>query len=162
MSNISIRTIEPRDNPAIASIIRNALTEFGGNRPGTVFYDETTDRLFELFKKPRSIYYIVEEADKILGGAGIYPTDGLPDDTAELVKIYLSADARGKGLGKLLISKTLEFARGNGYKHVYLESLPELKKAVGIYEKFGFRHLNGPLGNSGHFGCDILMIKDLM
>jgi putative acetyltransferase len=161
VSNILIRTIEPRDNATIAGIIRNALTEFGGNKPGTVFTDPTTDHLYELFQVPRSVYYIAEEDDMVLGGAGIYPTQDLPDNTAELVKMYLSPEARGKGLGKLLIERSLDYARQQGYKQVYLESLPELKKAVGIYEKFGFRHLKGPLGNSGHYGCDIWMIKDL-
>jgi|GEM_PF-5211070 len=37
MHGIVIRTIELWDNAAIASIIRAALTEFGANKPGTVF-----------------------------------------------------------------------------------------------------------------------------
>ena len=46
----SIRLIEPRDNLALAAVIRAALTEFGANKPGTVYYDPTTDQLFELFQ----------------------------------------------------------------------------------------------------------------
>jgi putative acetyltransferase len=48
-----------------------------------------------------------------------------------------------------------------GYTQVYLETMPELKKAVRVYEKFGFTYLTGPMGNSGHNGCDIWMIKTL-
>jgi putative acetyltransferase len=44
---------------------------------------------------------------------------------------------------------------------MYLETLPELHQAVKVYEKFGFRYLKGPLGNTGHFGCDLWMLKDL-
>lgn len=47
---ITIRPIEPQDNAALAEIIRAALTEFGANKPGTVYFDPTTDALFELFR----------------------------------------------------------------------------------------------------------------
>ncbi len=30
--------------------------------------------------------------------------------------------------------------------------MPELRKAMSVYEKFGFKYLDGPLGNTGHFG----------
>jgi putative acetyltransferase len=39
--------------------------------------------------------------------------------------------------------------------------MPELAKAVSIYEKVGFKSLESPLGNSGHCGCDIWMLKAL-
>ena len=39
--------------------------------------------------------------------------------------------------------------------------MPELKLALRIYEKFGFEYLSAPIGNSGHFGCDLWMIKKL-
>jgi putative acetyltransferase len=59
MSNsIIIRNIELKDNEAIAKVIRAALTEFGANKPGTVYYDNTTDHLFELFQTNGSIYFI--------------------------------------------------------------------------------------------------------
>jgi putative acetyltransferase len=38
--------------------------------------------------------------------------------------------------------------------------MPELTKALGIYEKFGFKYLNGPMGNTGHFGCDKWMLLE--
>ena len=75
--------------------------------------------------------------------------------------MYLRPEARAKGLGKLLIEKCLEFAKGVGYFQVYIETMPELRKAIGIYEKSGFEHLKGPLGNTGHFGCDVWMLKPL-
>jgi putative acetyltransferase len=159
--NIEIRTIKRSDNKAVAALIRDTLTEFGANRPGTVYFDPSTDNLFDLFQNPRSIYYVVLNHNNIIGAAGIYPSDGLPEDTCELVKMYLRPEARGKGLGKSLIEKCIDFAKQTGYKKVYLETLPELKKAIHVYEKFDFNYLPGPLGNTGHFGCDVWMIKEL-
>lgn len=158
--NISIRPIEPKDNQTIAKIIRTALEEFGANKPGTVYYDASTDDLYSLFNNQSgATYFVAEENGLLLGGAGIFPTEGLPDGVCELVKMYLSKDARGKGLGKKMISHVMEWAKENGYHTVYLETMPELSKAVKVYEQFGFTYLDGPMGNSGHCGCDLWMSK---
>jgi putative acetyltransferase len=87
MSTVTIRNIQPGDNAALAVIIRNSLAEFGANKPGTVFFDPTTDALYELFQTPGSVYFIAEEEGKLLGGGGIFPTEGLPAKTCELVKM---------------------------------------------------------------------------
>src|SRR5580765_6125060 len=125
--NISIRPIQPGDNPALAKIVRDTLVEFGANHPGTVYYDPTTDALFELFQRNGARYFVGEIDDKIVGGAGIFPSDGLPAGVCELVKMYLLPEARGVRLGKTLIEKSLQFAKENKYEQVYLESMPELK-----------------------------------
>jgi putative acetyltransferase len=160
-SNVTIRTIQEADNASLAKIIRDTLKEFNANKPNTVYYDETTDHLFEVFKTARSIYYVAESEGKIIGGSGVYPTANLPEGTCELVKLYLSPAARGKGIGKLLLEKSIDAAKQFGYKKMYLETMPELIIAIPMYEKFGFTYLKGAMGNSGHTGCDIWMIKDL-
>ena len=161
-TTIQIRPIEPNDNIDLAKVIRGALEEFGANKPGTVYFDPTTDALFELFNNtPGSYYYVAVINDVLVGGAGIFPTENLPNGTCELVKLYLHKDARGTGLGKKLLNKAMDWAKEYGYKQVYLESMPELSKAVTIYENVGFERINQPLGNSGHCGCDIWMVKSL-
>ena len=159
--DIQISRIQPSHNQALATIVRNALAEFGANRPGTVYFDPSTDSLFEVFQAPHSIYYVAIDKEKLVGGAGIFPSNGLPKDVCELVKMYLVPEARGIGVGRLLIEKCLAFAKEAGYKRVYLETLPELKKAIGVYEKFNFTYLPAPMGNTGHFGCDVWMITEL-
>lgn len=158
---MNYRPIEPSDNQALARLIRSVFEEFGIARPGTVYTDPTTDQFFELFQQPGSAYWVVEAQDELLGGCGIFPTEGLPKGCAELVKLYLKPAARGKGVGKALMDRCFETAKALGYTQVYLETLPELGKAVGMYEKAGFYYLDAPLGQSGHFGCDIWMLKDL-
>jgi putative acetyltransferase len=161
MPNIFLRPIQPADDPIIATIIRNTLAEFGANHPGTVYFDDSTDHLSDIFKTAGSSYTIVELNEEIVGGAGIYPSDGLGNGVVELVKMYLLPQARNLGIGQRLIEAECQKARELGYSKVYIETMPELKKAVSLYERHGFNYLNGPLGNTGHFGCDIWMLKDL-
>ena len=161
MPGIKLRTIQKEDNVQLAQIIRDTLTEFKANKPGTVYYDETTDQLFELFQKPGSIYFVALMDDELVGGGGIYPSDGLPNGTCELVKMYLLPEARGIGLGKRIIEECLAFAKENGYSQVYIESMPELENALKVYEKFGFKYISAPLGNTGHHGCEKWMLLSL-
>ena len=159
MDDISIRLIEQADNTALAMIIRNALTEFNANKPGTVYFDDSTDHLYELFQQQQGVYHVAVFNELVVGGAGIIHTTGVAADTCELVKLYLSPEVRGKGIGKALMERCIDAAKKAGYKKVYLETMPELIAAIPMYEQFGFTYLSGPLGNSGHTGCDIWMIK---
>lgn len=156
-----LRKIITEDNAALAIIIRTSLKEFNANKPGTVYFDETTDHLSDVFKTKRSAYYVIEKDGKIAGGGGFYPTDGLPANTCELVKMYLAKEYRGKGWGNILLKKCMDEARKQGYQKMYLESMPELVNAIAMYEKNGFTHISQPMGNSGHTGCEVWMMKDL-
>jgi putative acetyltransferase len=156
-----LRPIQPEDNAAIAAIIRQALAEFGANKPGTVYYDETTDHLYELFRQTGSAYFMAEQQGRLIGGGGIFLSAGLPQGTCELVKMYLKKEARGKGIGRMLIQQCMQTAKEKGYTAMYIETMPELRPALGMYEKCGFHYLTGPLGNTGHFGCDVWMLKQL-
>jgi len=158
---ITYRYIGENDNKELAALIRQVFREFGIDRPGTVYFDPTTDDLYGLFREPRSVYWIAESGGLIAGGCGIYPTPGLPEGYGELVKLCLLPQWRGKGIGRTLMEKCFGSARDMGYTHLYLESLPELQKAVSMYLKSGFSYISHAMGNSGHFGCDIWMVKDL-
>jgi putative acetyltransferase len=160
-SSINIRPISKEDNPKIAIIIRSCLTEFGANKPGTVYYDKTTDHLFELFEEIGAAYFIAEQEGNIVGGGGIFSSPGLPVGTCELVKMYLLPPARGVGIGATLMNKCMSKAKEMGFVSMYIETLPELKKAISVYEKFGFNYLDKPLGDTGHFGCSVWMLKSL-
>ncbi|MFA6456318.1 MAG: GNAT family N-acetyltransferase [Bacteroidota bacterium] len=159
--NIAYRHIEQRDNREIADVIRKVFREFKIDMPGTVYTDPTTDNLFTLFRAPGSEYWIAEDDGTIIGGCGIFPTNGLPEGCVELVKFYVAAEYRGKGVGNTLMQKSIESARALGYTQMYLESFPELNKAVSMYIRNGFSYLPHSLGNSGHFACNIWMVKQL-
>ncbi len=156
-----IRQISAADNKKMASILRKSLEEFNLNIPGTAYFDESTDNLYESFNINGAIYFVAEDNGTVIGGAGIFPTKGLPSDTVELVKMYIDSAERGKGVGKLLMNKCIESAKLLSYKNIYLETIPELNSAVSAYEKLGFKYLDKPLADTGHFSCNIWMILGL-
>jgi putative acetyltransferase len=54
-----------------------------------------------------------------------------------------------------------ENARALGFTHLYLESFPDMEAAIHLYKSFGYEQLEKPLGNSGHFSCNVWMLKSI-
>lgn len=156
-----IRTVRANDNRQLAVIIRSCFYDFAAPTTGTVFEDPTTDELFELFQREKSVLYVAEIQGIPVGCCGLFPTVGLSENCVELVKFYLMKEYRDQGIGKELFSTCMERAKQLGYKQIYIESLPEFASAVRIYDYHGFTQLLEPLGNSGHTGCTLWMIKEL-
>ena len=156
-----IRKIQQEDNAPLATMIRAVFDEHEAPRAGTVYTDPTTDTLFEGFQQHGSVLWVAELNNEPVGCCGIYPTERLPANCAEMVKFYIYNHARGKGVGKALMQNAVNSALALGYRQLYLESLPHFARALTIYEKLGFREIDQPMGKSGHTGCNVWMIKDL-
>ncbi|MBV9961618.1 MAG: GNAT family N-acetyltransferase [Parafilimonas sp.] len=161
MEKVVIRKVIETDNAVLASLIRNVFEEYDAPKQNTVYSDPTTNDLFRLFQQSRSVLFVALFDDKICGCCGIYQTEGLPENCAELAKFYLLKEARGKGIGKQLMLQCFQFAKETGYTSLYIESLPQFSTAVSMYEKYGFTRIDQPLGNSGHISCNIWMLKKL-
>jgi len=157
----SIQKVKKEDNKALAAMIRAVFIEHDAPQAGTVYSDPTTDNLYQLFRHPKSVLWVAKVEGKPVGCCGIYPTEGLAEDCTELVKFYLDQTYRGQGIGLALMQKSIASAQALGYQSMYLESIPHYNKAIGMYEKQGFVMLDHPLGNSGHNGCDVWMLKQL-
>lgn len=158
---IVIRKIEPNDNAPLEEVIRACFHEFKIPLEGTAYSDEETKRMYESYQNDNEVYFIIESNGVVLGGGGVKPLKDFEATVCEIQKMYFSPLIRGKGYGKALFKKCIEAAKSLGYKQCYLESAPQLKAAIHIYESLEFKHLKGALGNTGHFSCGVWMIKDL-
>ncbi len=158
---IVIRQIELDDNEKIARAIREVLVEFGVPKIGTAYADKALDCMYETYEHPRSRYFVVELEKTILGGAGIAPLENYDPGVCELQKMYFKPEARGRGLGAIMMDKCLDFARSVGFEQCYLETMPYMEDARSLYRKVGFKTIESALGNTGHYSCTVWMIKDL-
>lgn len=160
-SDFIIREIQPADNPQVAKVIRDVLIEFGVPKVGTAYEDKATDEMFETYNKPKAAYFVIEHNNKIVGGAGFSKLDNYEGNVCEFQKMYFSPITRGKGLGSKLITHCLDLAKQQGFEQCYLETMPYMEAARALYKKNGFSNLDKPMGNTGHYSCNVWMIKDL-
>lgn len=160
-NNFKIREIQLKDNPKIAKVIRKILIEFGVPKVGTAYADKILDTLYEAYDTEKAIYYVIEKEGEILGGAGIKQLDNFEGNVCELQKMYFLPEARGIGLGSRMMETCLQKAKEFGFEQCYLETLPYMEDARKLYRKAGFKDLDAPMGDTGHYSCNLWMLKEL-
>jgi putative acetyltransferase len=83
-------------------------------------------------------------------------------DCFELVKLAVAPKAQGRGLGRLLVQRVIDFARERGARRIVLWSASKLGPAVRIYEALGFLHT--PFGGPPPYSdpqVDVYMTMEL-
>ncbi len=71
-----------------------------------------------------------------LGCVGLRPIK--PEGCCEMKRLYVSHQARGLGLGTLLIDAIIREAVRIGYSEMRLDTLPTMADAIALYKKAGF------------------------
>jgi putative acetyltransferase len=76
-----------------------------------------------------------------LGGmaAGCVALRPLDEARCEMKRLYVRAAFRGAGLAGLLVEHLIARAQAQGYKEMYLDTLPEMRAARLMYNMLGFR-----------------------
>ena len=117
---MNLRPMEVRDNSAVAQLIRASLEEFGLDKPGTVYFDSHLDYLADYYQQQeRAAYFVLEDEGQLVGCGGFAPVS---DKIAELQKLYVTKNSRGKGYSSRLIKRIFQKARLAGYEQLYLET----------------------------------------
>lgn len=153
-SDFHIRPITPADDAAVAAIIQAVMPEFGADGPGFAIHDPEVKAMHAAYDRPGAAYFVVESGGRVLGGGGVAPLDGGPAGVCELRKMYFLPELRGRGAGAALMARCLDAARALGHRQCYLETRRGMDEAQKLYERTGFHRLDGPMGSTGHFGCN--------
>lgn len=143
-----LRQASNLDAPAIWAHISGILNSFG------ITADlETTDadlKDIDRFYNRCGAFYTLWDQGRMIGTAAFHLT---AEGDAEIGRMYLAANYRGKGLGAFLLKRLLEDAKRTGATRITLKTASVLKDAIHLYEKFGFK--TQPCKASGN--CDVLM-----
>ena len=156
-----IRPIRKRDNPQMAKIIRDVMTEFNAVGEGYSIGDAEVDDMFGNYRDGQSCYFVIMRNGEVLGGGGIARLKGGTKSTCELRKMFFLPELRGIGMGQRLLKVLLDEAVQRGYKTCYLETLDRMWQANELYKKSGFKPLKQPMGNTGHCSCDKYYAREL-
>jgi putative acetyltransferase len=132
---LSFRNARSEDSAAVRALVERVLSEYSLD-----FDPADTDAdlkdLKNSYECRGGVFHVIEAAGgAIVGCGGLCPISA---DTVELRKMYLLPEARGRGLGKELLTRLLAEARRLGYKRVILETNSVLKEAIALYRSFGF------------------------
>jgi putative acetyltransferase len=60
------------------------------------------------------------------------------DTTAEIKRMFVHPDHRGKGIARFILSELENWATETGYPNFILETSPKLESAIALYQKTGY------------------------
>lgn len=167
------RLIQASDDEAVRDLIIDTLTEFGCVGEGYAYADEETQHMSRFYDNHASKYWVIEsvsenlnDVPRLIGGGGFGRLKGTVESegpsVCEVQKLYFNDAARGKGLGTRLLKLIIQEAKEAGYQQAYLETVPQMKQAQGLYAKLGFCPLTHHMGQTGHHEkCSVRMLRDL-
>ena len=163
LEGVIVRPLRRADQADMAQLIRDALAEFGAVGRGFSSEDVALEALHGAYAGSRASYFVAERAGELLAGSGIAPLAGAgTGDVCELQKMFARSDARGIGVGRMLLTHCLDAARVADYRTCYLETLEHMRQARALYEKVGFKALDAPLGDTGHSACNTWYALELV
>ena len=100
-------------------------------------------------------FWCMFDNDKIIGTVAVKELD---KNRCELKSLYLLECYHGRGLGKYMLGKAIDFSKESRYKKMYLDSLSTSEKAIRLYENLGF--IKTRKYNENKF-ADVFMVLDL-
>ncbi len=93
----------------------------------------------QLVSRSSAATWIVEEAEQIVGFAIVEWADGRSGVRAYIQTIEVAQEARGRGVGRELLSRIEGSARAAGARLIWLHVDTENAAAVLLYEAQGYR-----------------------
>ena len=124
----------PADVDGVIALIGRVFVEYGW-----VFHpaQELPDLFaFERhYAAPRGAFWVVRRDGRVVGSVGVERVD---DATAELHRLYLDVDLRGRSLGRALVETVLAWCAREGIGRLVLWSDTRFDRAHALYERVGF------------------------
>ncbi|MEX0360958.1 MAG: GNAT family N-acetyltransferase, partial [Allomuricauda sp.] len=84
MGEVIIREIQPKDNTAVASVVRQVLVDLGVPKVGTAYADKALDDMYGAYDVPKAAHFVAEEEGRIIGCAGVAQLENFDGNVCEL------------------------------------------------------------------------------
>jgi GNAT superfamily N-acetyltransferase len=136
--------LEPRiaRSPADLDLARSLFREYERALDSACCFEGFERELSEigsLYGPPGGCVLLAFDGPEAVGCVALRP---LGDGAAEMKRLYLRPEARGRGLGGALVVRLLAEARALGHARVVLETLPDrMEAAVALYQSLGFEEI---------------------
>jgi putative acetyltransferase len=113
------------------------------------------------YAPPRGRLLLAREFDELMGCIALRP---LGPTTCEMKRLFVRAEYRDRGLGRVLIEAIIEEARKIGYTHMRLDTIADrMERAIALYRSIGFVEIppyrQNPVDTATFMELDLLTPK---
>jgi GNAT superfamily N-acetyltransferase len=131
---------EPADGPAARALFAEYMA-LVGERLGLGAGFEPPERIFaspDAFAEPGAAWLVLYEADRAVACGGLRT---LEPSVGEIKRMFVTASARGRGYGRLLLRELERRAAAHGHRSVRLLTTTVLREALELYASEGYSEL---------------------
>jgi GNAT superfamily N-acetyltransferase len=135
--------VVPVRTTAEIEAVRALFREYAASLPVDLEYQAFSTELARLpgaYRPPHGELFIARVGDL---DAGCIALRRIDERVCEMKRLYVRPLHRGTGLGAILVDAVIETARGLGYAHMWLDTLPGMAAAHALYASRGFRDIPG-------------------
>ncbi len=98
-------------------------------------FDEELNVLPVMYGNPEGALFLISANNVDVACVGVRK---IGEQTAELKRMFVKDEFRGKGYGQLLLDAAIAFAREAGYQKIQLDTLRTMTPAMNLYKKNKF------------------------
>lgn len=120
----------------LVDVIAELSERYGGSGDDTPIAEDD-------FTPPNGVFLVADDGERLVACAA-WRRHG---DDAELKRMFTAKEARGRGLGRRMLTAIEESARAAGCHRVILETGDRQPEAIALYEKAGYRRIE----DFGHY-----------
>ncbi len=139
-----LRQYQPSDQATVWQLHVDGLKQTGSFVDDRK-YDQDLLDIEKTYLKNGGEFLVALLDNKVVGMGGFSKID---DQTAEVRRMRVNADYQGQGIGSLILETLIQKAKDLGYKKLELDTTVNMKAAIQLYEKHGFKEFKR--GRAGH------------
>src|SRR5262245_2070146 len=133
-----VRLVRP-DSPALWAVARRLVEAYAASLDIDLSFQGFQHEITSLQRAygPPAGAFLMAEQDGM--GIGCVALRQLSHDTCEMIRLYVSPNGRGQGVGRTLAEGIISAARQMGYARMLLDTLPSMREAHSLYAALGFK-----------------------
>ncbi|HVE53042.1 MAG TPA: GNAT family N-acetyltransferase [Ramlibacter sp.] len=145
----------PRDLPVVQELFREYVESLGVDLSFQDF-DAEVSGLPGRYARPGGEVLLAWEGGHAVGCVARRALDA---ERCEMKRLYVRPAGRGTRLGRRLAQEICEDARAAGFRRIYLDTLPAMTAAQGLYRSLGFlpteAYTFNPITGTQYFRLDL-------
>ena len=143
-NNIQIRACQQFDEQKVRDLVNKNIASFEESQTILSAMYRRLGALYQTYAEPGCYLLIASEStspSEPIGLVGIGPLHGLDfaEKIGEIRDLVVADHLRGKGIGKDLLRRCIEYAKDLGYRRLYLETSPSMTVAQKLFVRTGFK-----------------------